>query len=191
MRNYSTIMLFLSLGIMNGMMLSQGIYGAQGEVKKSSRDQITSTPSMATIKSYGSCSSDRDISDIKPSNDCGLLALAYIAKELGINKKENEFYDSVIYDITQGATMKQLLDAARKLGLEGQGYRMSFEELTKLKLPLIIYLPRHFTVLTQWDKKNHQLIFNGKEIMSQEVFLKQWQGYVLELWKIPRVPKTP
>jgi len=159
--------------LINALLISTGISSSQGEVKISSENKITSTQSTDTMKSYYSSTSARTISARKPSNDCGPLALAYIAKELGINRKEKEIYDRVIYDKTQGATMKQLLDAARQLGLEGKGYRMSFEELQKRKLPLIIYLPQHFTVLTQWDKKNKQLIFNGKEIMSQEEFLKQ------------------
>jgi hypothetical protein len=122
-----------------------------------------------------------------PNNDCGVWALAYVAKSLGKSKSEAAMRKLVSFDPNKGATMQELAVGAQKLGLEANGYQMSYTELAKRKLPVIVYIPNHFMVLTAVDAKKNQLTFadsSKKKInMPKDEFLSIWQGYVLEIKK--------
>jgi hypothetical protein len=166
----------------------------------------SATSATAVVQSGCGCGSPTETAKQKnqikeTSNsdmDCGVWSLAYIAKSLGVNPstslrvKKNESIESVVkrivsYDLNKGATMLELAQAAQKLGLEAKGYRMSYTELTKRKLPLIVYIPNHFMVLTAIDTKKKQLTFadatKKKFTMPKDEFLNLWQGYVLEIKK--------
>ncbi|MDI6784494.1 MAG: cysteine peptidase family C39 domain-containing protein, partial [bacterium] len=119
--------------------------------------------------------------------NCGVWSLAYIAKSFGIKKDEKAIKKLISYDPNKGATMQELVLGAQKLGLEAKGYRMSYAELTKRKLPIIIYIPNHFMVLTAIDTRKNQPTFadttKKKLEMTKAEFLNLWQGYVLEIKK--------
>jgi len=70
------------------------------------------------------------------NNDCGVWALSYVAKSLGVKKDEKAIKKLVSFDPNKGTTMQELAQAAQKLGLEAKGYRMSYTELTKRAEPV-------------------------------------------------------
>jgi hypothetical protein len=120
--------------------------------------------------------------------DCGPWALGYIANKLGKVKGIEQGMKVVKYDKTKGASMQELAEGAKKLGLTAAGYKMSIRELEKRKFPVIVYFPDHFAVLTSIDPKLGQmkLIDSGKKqeyAMTREEFVQSWQGYVLEVSK--------
>jgi hypothetical protein len=122
-----------------------------------------------------------------PDMNCGVWSLVYIANALGVKKDEQAIKKLVSYDPAKGATMQELAQAAQKLGLEAKGFRMSYAELMKRKLPLIVYIPNHFTVLTAIDTDKHILQFadsSNKNLQISEMkFRDSWEGYVLEIKK--------
>lgn len=118
---------------------------------------------------------------------CGGRSLAYIASRQGIKMGESEIVKMIHYDPDKGASMMDIVTAAKKLGLESSGYKMNYAQLEKRELPVIVSLPDHFTVLVSMDKSKNTLTFTDsskkKVTMTHEEFLKQWKGYVLEIRK--------
>jgi len=126
-------------------------------------------------------------SKIIADKGCGGRSLAYIASQQGIKKGESEIVKMIHYDPEKGASMLDIVNAAKQLGLKASGYKMSYDQLAKLELPVIVYLPDHFTVLVSIDQSKNTLTFTDsskqKVTQSKEKFLKTWQGYVLEIRK--------
>ena len=133
-------------------------------------------------------------SELSVNNDCGTWSMMYIVKQLGISKDENQIRHIVQTDLNKGASMQDLVQGAKKLGLDAKGYKMSYAELGKRALPVIISFPNHFAVLVSIDSKNNTLIFadsnKPKYTLTKDEFLKKWGGYVLEIRKEPEVSLT-
>jgi len=159
---------------------------------------VTSTSGCSSGSGCGkvsSCSSEGKSVKQNPLGKtdkyCGGRALAYIARQRGISKDTAEIIQMVQIDSEKGASMLDIIKAAKKLGLDAKGYRMNYGELVKRDLPVIIYFPNHFTVLTSVDKDKNILTFTDstlKELtLTKQDFLNSWEGYVLEIYKEPTV----
>lgn len=144
----------------------------------------------------GSCGSPsvsmvKQDSRIVADKGCGGRSLAYIASQEGIKIDESKIIEMIKYDPDKGASMMDIVNAAKKLGLYASGYKMNYDQLEKRELPVIVYLPDHFTVLVSMDDSKNTLTFTDsskrKVTLTKEEFLKKWQGYVLEIRKEPQV----
>ncbi len=120
--------------------------------------------------------------------DNGPWAFAYLAQRYKTSITTQKVTQQIPdYDAGKGISMRDMAQVANKLGLVAKGYKMPYEELFKHPLPVIIYFPDHIAVLTALDKKKNILTFTDstkkKITLTKEEFLKQWEGYVLELQK--------
>jgi ATP-binding cassette, subfamily B, bacterial CvaB/MchF/RaxB len=115
--------------------------------------------------------------------ECGLASLAMIAgyfgKSFDLTYLRNEFGSSL-----RGATLKDLVDVASRLGLTTRPLRLELEELGQLRLPCVLHWDMsHFVVLVQVTK-SHIVIHDpavGIRRLSKRAVSKHFTGVALEV----------
>lgn len=119
--------------------------------------------------------------------DCGVSALLMILKWYG-GDISKEYLRELTYTTREGTTAFHLIEAGKKLGLQGKGVKGSVEQLDFRLLPCIAHTVeeksyQHFVVIYQLDLKHRRLIIGdprkGIKRLSMEEFLKISTGQFL------------
>ena len=119
--------------------------------------------------------------------DCGVASLISIIRYYGgDNTFENIRYLTKCNN--NGITALNLVEASKKLGFNSRGLRCEYEDLKKLRTPLLchIVLPNgynHYVVMYKYMDK-YVVIFDpyyGIKKYSKDSFLKLWDNVVIEL----------
>ena len=88
------------------------------------------------------------IADFSQEQLCGPLSLHAAASMLGAQTDLPEIIKAC-GPLPQGVSMATLRKVARKLGLDAEGYKMTWEKLLELKSPAILYVDRrYFCIIT-------------------------------------------
>jgi ATP-binding cassette subfamily B protein len=109
------------------------------------------------------------------SNDCGATALRIIAKYYGKNFS-NEFLRNKCVTLKGGASLIDISNAAESIGFRTSYLKLSFDQLKKTPLPLIVYWgQRHYIVVHKIKKKIHVADpAVGLIKYSKDEFLRSW-----------------
>lgn len=132
------------------------------------------------IKSWKTLRDDRIVKqDLDYS--CGAASIATILNEYyGLTITEEEILKRMNKEDLR-ASFDDMANALAQLGFRGVGLAASFEQLTKLKIPVIIYAQYrkndHFSVLRGIDKNTVWLADPslGNRTYSKHQFLKMWE----------------
>ncbi|QNT78999.1 peptidase domain-containing ABC transporter [Entomobacter blattae] len=115
--------------------------------------------------------------------ECGLACLAMVLNYHGhlIDLASLRRRESISL---KGVTLKNIIDAANRVGLSTRALRLDMEDLPKLRLPCILHWSlNHFVVLTKVTSK--KVIINdpahGKRVLSLEEVSREFTGVALEL----------
>jgi YD repeat-containing protein len=120
------------------------------------------------------------------ANLCGPVALQYVLTCHGIPADIPELMETSDYN-GKGTNFAGLAEAARKKGLQAEGYQLKYSTLAKLDFPLIVQLKEkgneHFVAITRmdngkvyyYDQKGPHQVYSFKE------FKRLWSGYALAI----------
>ncbi len=121
-------------------------------------------------------------------SDCGAASLASVAAHYGmrIPLAKIRLYSGT--DST-GATLKGLVEAARRFGFLADGYKGEPESLDKIPKPAIIHLKKddgylHYVVITKSSPACFHIMdpLDGEiQRVSRETLLGEWTGYLILL----------
>ena len=119
--------------------------------------------------------------------ECGLACLAMIASyhghEIDLNALRRKFPVSL-----KGATLKDLMQVAGRLGLGARALRLEPEHLPQLRLPAILHWDlNHFVVLASVERRGATLHDPGRGIrrLSHAELAQHMTGVALELTPTP------
>jgi predicted double-glycine peptidase len=111
---------------------------------------------------------------------CGAASLATLLNEFyGQSVTEQELLKAMENDESR-ASFEDMQKALPQFGFRAQGYAASFEQLTKLKAPVVVYLKHrkddHFSVLRGINQNTVWLADPslGNRTYSKEQFLEMW-----------------
>lgn len=124
--------------------------------------------------------------------ECGPACLAMIFKYYGYYNIQ-PFISKLAEVSTSGVNLYNLADVAQQFGFNAEAYEMGFEHLHQIKLPCIAhYGGIHFIVIYKVSEKEVWIAdpAYGKDKLSKEEFLKQWNGIVLTIEPTPEVFKN-
>ncbi len=113
---------------------------------------------------------------------CGPESLSLVCQMLGVKVTAEEIAHMI--NLTEkGASMKDLADAAHKLGLKAVGRKIDIADLMKMRHPVIAHIkPDHFLVVEPISDSKLLLFENTLDkgpIVTAEQFRNIWDGYVL------------
>lgn len=124
----------------------------------------------------------RDLNIVKQDQDfsCGAASIATLLNNFyGQNLTEDDILTQMGKE-KERASFDDMQKIMPKLGFQAKGYALTYEQLTLLKIPAIVYLKyrknEHFSVLRGIDK-NTVLLADpslGHISMSKYQFLKSW-----------------
>ncbi|MEY2935039.1 MAG: hypothetical protein RL033_5788 [Pseudomonadota bacterium] len=123
--------------------------------------------------------------------ECGVASLAMILDYHGASIPLDELRD-ICGTSRDGNTALQLLTAASSLGLDGEGLRLSLDDLERAKRPLILHWGMmHFLVLERFDGKRATLLDPalGRLQLDREELSRRYTGVALDLVPTPRLRK--
>ena len=125
----------------------------------------------------------RDMQVVKQDFDfsCGAAALATVLNGFyGISKTEQQ----ILMDMNKEdgkASFADMANVVEKYGFSSNGVALNYETLTRLKVPVIVYLEHrkdsHFSVLKGISKTHVQLADPswGNRLLSKDEFLAMWE----------------
>lgn len=159
---------------------------------------------LANAISVKSWKAIRDANVVKQNLDysCGAASLATLLNEQYSMAITEEDVLRVMYQGDTKASFEDMAFALSELGFRGIGYAASYEQLTKLKIPVIVYTKHrkneHFSVLRGIDNDTVWISDPslGQITYSKHQFLKMWEtrgdatlkGKILAV--IPKSDKT-
>ncbi|MDP3437290.1 MAG: cysteine peptidase family C39 domain-containing protein, partial [Bacteroidales bacterium] len=121
-------------------------------------------------------------------SDCGAASLASVAAHYGMRVPLAKIR---LYSGTDsgGATLKGLVEAARRFGFLADGFKGEQESLDKIPKPAIIHLKKddgylHYVVLTKSSASFFHIMdpLDGEiERVPRETLLREWTGYLILL----------
>lgn len=125
----------------------------------------------------------RDFQVVKQDLDysCGAASLATILNEYYDQTVTEEEILKIMAKEDMRASFDDMASALKELGFRGVGYAVSFEQLTRLKIPVIVYTKHrkddHFSVLRGINKDTVWLADPslGNRTYSQYQFLEMWE----------------
>jgi len=123
---------------------------------------------------------------------CGPYSLLMACQILGV-KADLKQIAQPAGTTDEGTTMKELADAAYKLGLQARGMKIPPKMITKVKTPFIAHVRgNHFLVVEKVIGDQVRILDYGRApyMMPISEFRKIWKGYILELSN-PKNPKNP
>lgn len=118
----------------------------------------------------------------RDGRDCGPAALATLCAHYGHPAKLSTLR-RLAATSHEGTSLWSLLQAARTIGLEGDGLEVEYRYLTCLKDPVIAATARHFVVIAK-AFKDYILVGDpavGWHWLAAHEFARQWSGHILEL----------
>ena len=125
----------------------------------------------------------RDSKIVKQDLDysCGAASVATILNEYYGQSVTEEEILKIMDKEDMRASFNDMANSLKELGFRGVGYAASFEQLTKLKIPVIVYTKHrkddHFSVLRGIDKATVWLSDPslGNRTYSKYQFLEMWE----------------
>jgi predicted double-glycine peptidase len=155
--------------------------------------QTTDKPQRHTLKQL------RDMYVVKQQLDysCGSAALATLLQYyFGDKKSEKEILDKLFVPLNEkqkkiksrkGFSLLDLRTVARTMGYEAAGFKLPFQQLSRLSAPVIVHLEvegyKHFAVLRgmSWRRVYLADPARGNLRMSLERFQGEWTGVIFVL----------
>ncbi|WP_081697603.1 C39 family peptidase [Marinobacter sp. ES-1] len=165
------VTIFLSVSLLTSISV-----GASDVAYVSSYNLRGSIPinSWKTMRDAGIIKQDLDYS-------CGAASLATVLSEYyGLPVTEEEIL-KIMNKEDMRASFDDMANALKELGFRGVGYAASFEQLTKLKIPVIVYTKHrrddHFSVLRGINSETVWLADPslGNRTYSRYQFLEMWE----------------
>ena len=117
---------------------------------------------------------------------CGPNSLLVVCKKLGVETTLDELKHLSDYDEIKGTTMAGLYKAAQSKGLYAEGMKISFDDLSKLKMPIIAYFwENHCVVIDGFKGDTLTIIDTPRDpySISKEDFAKFYSGFSLLISK--------
>lgn len=112
-------------------------------------------------------------------SDCGLTCIRMIVRHFG-RKVSNEYLQSIVDMSRLGLSLRDIVDALKKLGFEVIPLSLSMENVSDMPLPAILYWEKkHFVVLYKMSK-NHYWIADpatGKRKLTYAEFKEYWLSH--------------
>ena len=113
---------------------------------------------------------------------CGVACLAMICRAYG-EKVSVSYLDTLCSPTAEGVSMKGIADAAREIGLDSAGARITLDQLRQLDQPCILHWNQnHFVVL--YGITRHGTRFHiadpgkGKYTLTEEEFRSHWENEI-------------
>ena len=113
---------------------------------------------------------------------CGVACLAMICRAYG-EKVSVAYLDTLCSPTAEGVSMKGIADAAREIGLDSIGARITLSQLRQLDQPCILHWNQnHFVVL--YDITRHGTCFHiadpgkGKYTLDEKEFRSHWENEI-------------
>jgi len=113
---------------------------------------------------------------------CGASALLMIFKAHKISVELKEIENAIVKPGI-GSTFLDLKRFSEIKGLNASGWRLSFEDLEEISMPVIIFIDRSHFVVMDSVKFNSVYLrdpLQGNLVIKKEKFLTQWDGEVLK-----------
>ena len=117
---------------------------------------------------------------------CGPKSLLAVFKQVGINTDLEEVKKLSGYDKVKGTTMYGLFKTAESKGLHAVGMKISVDELSKLKIPIIVYLwGNHFQAIDKFEQNRIRIIDHEEESswITKDDFADNYSGFALLISK--------
>jgi hypothetical protein len=118
-------------------------------------------------------------------SSCGPIALKMIFEYYGTACTLEEITDRI--DLTpKGASMLSLKEMAEAKGLNAEGWKLTFEDLANLSIPVIAYVNgNHFVVVDSISESETVYVRDarGRFKMTKDEFVRGWHGETLVLRK--------
>jgi ABC-type bacteriocin/lantibiotic exporter with double-glycine peptidase domain len=124
--------------------------------------------------------------------ECGSTCLAMIFKFYGYYNIQS-LLTRLTEVSTEGTSLYSLADAAEQFGFKAEAYELTYENLAKIKLPCIAhYRGMHFIVIYKFSEDQVWVAdpAYGKDKLTKEIFLKQWNNIVLTIEPTPEIFKN-
>lgn len=162
-----------------GVVLAGGLFGP-GALAEEARRNMHSPAVHVPVKSWKTL---RDARIVKQDLDysCGAASLATL---LNAHYRQNVTEQAILKAIDKGEGRASFEDMQRALpafGFKAQGFAGSWEQLAKLKMPVIVYLKHrkddHFSVLRGISEEAVWLADPslGNRTYSRQQFLQMWE----------------
>lgn len=138
---------------------------------------------LVARENVSSWQSLRDNQIVKQKHDysCGAASLATILSEFYFDSRtEKEILDLIYDGKSAGASFHDMSIGLKQIGYKGIGYASTFEQLSNLKIPVIVYVKHrktdHFSVLRGVDEESVWLSDPaiGHVTYSKEQFMRIW-----------------
>lgn len=115
-------------------------------------------------------------------NDCGAAVLAMILNRFGRHVTLRELAKKIALS-SNGASLQQLKEAANEFGLQAEGWRLSLEDMMRVRYPAILFMSRgHFVVADSVDPSGAIWVRDpaaGVVRLSRESLEGSWGGETL------------
>jgi len=119
-------------------------------------------------------------------NDCGPAALKIIFDHFKIPATLEEITEKVLGK--NGSSMLSLKEMAELKGLKAEGWRFTFKDLKKMKLPAIAFVKgNHYVVISEITENGNIIVLDpaiGKLKYSSRGFQRIWKGETLVLKQV-------
>ncbi len=120
-------------------------------------------------------------------NECALACVAMVANYHGLNKSINTLRSDFPF-FSRGATLRDLMECANRLGLTSRPLKVDLEFLRQLELPSILHFDfDHFVVLVE-IRKDYVVVADpasGSKKFSFEELAQRYTGVAVELRPSP------
>lgn len=177
-----SITIFITCALFAGNIIRVYLELSETIIVKGVFEVLTPLP----ITSYGGVLLNNNSSYIQSSDySCGPKALALTCKILGINITEEKII-WLAKTHKKGTAMLGLAKTANKIGLKSYGLFLTYDDLKRIKKPVIVFIcNNHFVVINKII--NDKILITdpsvGRVLLEKKVFIKLWRGYVLALEK--------
>jgi RHS repeat-associated protein len=154
-------------------------------MNKEAKDQLASLNEIIQQKNSPLAKVDSP-TILNETNLCGPVALSMVLSHYGIKPEIKEIAKKSEHS-PEGTSFAGLAKAANYYGLDAKGYKLSYRNLNRLNLPLVVQLNHrqkdHFVTIEKISKKC--VTYSDQQVSHQQLSIKefnyQWTGYALAL----------
>ena len=133
----------------------------------------------------GGASNQRGLEARNQPSSCGPIALKLLFEYHKIDCTLDEITGQIVLK-PGGASMLSLKEMAEAKGLRAEGWKLTFDDLRKLTVPVIAYVNgNHFVVVDSVPKGETVCVRDGRGemVMTRDEFVRGWHGETLVLGK--------
>lgn len=148
-----------------------------GEIMRETEDWATFKESAHRFKEMTHLVALQKLPVKRSALDCGPRALEYACNQMGVRYASAKLKS--LYEVRgTGVSLKQLRDAAQRVGLMAWGVKVKPEQLEKVATPFIAHLRNHYWVVTKvaGNRVDYFDPDRGATYLTIELFLKRWRG---------------